>query len=71
MKTFEIRIYFGDFPSEAVANNPKYANGYFEEYLRECEDYADARYEAEEIIETQYTKNGHMITGYEVEEITD
>lgn len=56
MKTFEIRICFGE---------------YSEKYYRKCEDYADARYEAEEIIETQYTKNGHLITGYEVEELTD
>lgn len=56
MKTFEIRIYSGD---------------YFEKYYRECEDHEDARCEAEEIIETQYTKNGHLITGYEVEELTD
>lgn len=56
MKTFEIRIYFGD---------------YSEKYFRECEEYADARYEAEEIIRTLYTKNGHLISRYEVEEITD
>lgn len=56
MKTYEIRICFGE---------------YSEKYLRECENEEDARYEAEEIIETQYTKNGHLITGYEVEELAD
>lgn len=56
MKTFEISINFGD---------------YSEKYLRECENRADALYEAKEIIETLYTKNGHLITGYEVEELKD
>lgn len=56
MKAFEIRIYFDD---------------YCEKYERVCEDYSDARCEAEEIIQTLYTKNGHLISRYDVEEITD
>lgn len=56
MKDFEIRIHFED---------------HIEKHWRECEDPADARYEAEEIIEECYTKNGHLITRYDVVEITD